>query len=149
MVGPIITLLLFGAGTYGAGTFVHSNGVQQKDLTARIGGIPAVPLLTGIGVLAALFSGGWIFPLAAGIAAGSLVAGRDLAETKVGLEARIKAEIQRQIGSPGGTPDAPAPPALPGPGADSPGTEPGNAPGAGVLEWLFKPFRGAPAPAGG
>jgi len=145
-MGPIVMLLLFGGSAYGAGALVTENGVSQKDLKARIYGVPAVPLLAGIGVISALLaSGTWLFPIAAGIASGALVAGRDLDVTREGMEAMVKDQVKKAIAAAqnGGPalPAPPAPPALPGPGVPSPGADPANAPGPGVLSWLLAPFR--------
>lgn len=149
-MGPIFALALFGAASYGSGAYITKNGLESKDLTARIGGIPAVPLLAGLGVVGALLAastGGWLFPIAAGLFSGALVGGHGVSATKAGLEAQVKAAVQAAIRD-GGGPTPPAPPALPGPDMDAPGTEPANAPGAGWLNRLLQPFRNpANAPA--
>lgn len=146
MALPLLLLGLGAVSGVGTGMYVFRAGSEDKDLKPKIAGVPAVPALAVGGGLLALMGGSLLTPIGIGLLIGSLVGGYGLHTVKQGLDGVIEAKIKAQLGDPN-NPGPPAPPALPGPGASS-ATEPGGAPGGGLLNWLFPGGGGDPAAAG-
>jgi len=115
---PLALLLLTGIGAAATDVYVYRSGSESPDLTPRIGGVPAVPALGVIGILAALMGGSIMAPIGAGVAIGAILGGQNLKTAKEGLDSAVASRIAAmQQGGAG----APAPPALPGPAAQPAG----------------------------
>lgn len=134
-------LLLLGVLGGASGTYMVKNGMEQKDLTPRIFGMPATTVGIGAGLLALLLGPpGWA-TMGAILASTSYVAKASLDATKEGLDAMIARQVQAAIQHGGG-----GAPQLPPP---SPPMIPDSRKPGGFLEMLTTPFRGRqeePAP---